>query len=110
MGRVIRTQRKGRGSIFTANTSKRQGPAKIRKYDYAERQGYIKGVVKKIVHDSGRGAPLAVVAFRDLYKYRTNKELMVAAEGMYTGQFIYCGKNAQLPIGNVLPLSSMPEG
>lgn len=54
--------------------------------------------------------PLAVVAFRDAYKYKVNKELMIAAEGMYTGQFIYCGKKAQLSIGNVLPLGSMPEG
>ena len=38
------------------------------------------------------------------------KELMVAAEGMYTGQFIYCGKKAQLTIGNVMPVGIMPEG
>ena len=29
---------------------------------------------------------------------------------MYTGQFIYAGKNATLSVGNVLPLSSVPEG
>merc|ERR1712080_522563 len=110
MGRVIRTQRKGRGSIFTANTSKRKGPCKIRKLDYAERHGYIKGVVKKIEHDSGRGAPVAVVHFRDGYQYRVNKERFIAAEGMFTGQFVYCGNKAHLTIGNVLPLGSMPEG
>ena len=38
------------------------------------------------------------------------KELLVAAEGMYTGQFIYCGKKAQLTIGNVMPIGNMPEG
>merc|ERR1712212_55536 len=38
------------------------------------------------------------------------KELLVAAEGMYTGQFIYCGKKAQLTIGNVMPVGNMPEG
>merc|ERR1712198_106932 len=38
------------------------------------------------------------------------KELMVAAEGMYTGQFVYCGKKAQLTIGNVMPIGNMPEG
>merc|ERR1711976_201931 len=31
-------------------------------------------------------------------------------EGMYTGQAIYCGKNARLAVGNVLPLGSRPEG
>lgn len=29
---------------------------------------------------------------------------------MYTGQFVYAGKRAQLAIGNVLPISEMPEG
>merc|ERR1712226_309708 len=110
MGRVIRTQRKGRGSIFTAHTSKRKGPCKLRKLDFAERHGFIKGTVKSIEHDSGRGAPVAVVHFRDSYKFKVNKERMVAAEGMYTGQFVYCGTNAQLTIGNVLPIGSMPEG
>ena len=63
--------------------------------DFAERHGYIKGVVREIIHDPGRGAPLAVVAFRDRYKYGTRKELMVAAEGLYTGQYIYCGKKGK---------------
>lgn len=46
MGRVIRAQRKGAGSIFVAHTKKRKGAAKLRPLDYAERHGYIKGVVK----------------------------------------------------------------
>ena len=29
---------------------------------------------------------------------------------MYTGQFIYAGKNAALTIGNVLPVGAVPEG
>ncbi len=29
---------------------------------------------------------------------------------MYTGQFIYAGKKANLTVGNVLPLGSVPEG
>jgi len=29
---------------------------------------------------------------------------------MYTGQFIYAGKNASLTVGNILPLGSVPEG
>ncbi|GJX49203.1 60S ribosomal protein L8-1-like protein [Tanacetum coccineum] len=38
------------------------------------------------------------------------KELFVAAEGMYTGQFLFCGKKANLMVGNVLPIGSIPEG
>jgi len=110
MGRVIRAQRKGAGSVFTAHTKCRKGAAKLRAVDFSERHGYIKGVVRDIVHDPGRGAPLAVVHFRDPYRYKIRKELFVAVEGMYTGQFIYCGKKAQLNIGNVMPIGTMPEG
>jgi len=107
---VIRGQRKGAGSVFKARSKGRKGPSKLRACDYAEREGYIKGVVREILHDPGRGAPLARVVFRDPYRFKQRKELMVAAEGMHTGQFIYCGKKAKLTVGNVLPIKSMPEG
>lgn len=110
MGRVIRGQRKGAGGIFKSHTSKRQGAAAFRSLDYVERHGYIKGVVKEIIHDSGRGAPLARVTYRDPYRYKLNHELLIAAEGMYTGQFIYSGAKANLTVGNILPLSALPEG
>merc|ERR1719253_303698 len=110
MGRTIRAQRKGVGSVFKSHTSKRQGSAKLRVLDYSEKNGYVKGVIKEIVHDSGRGAPLAKVSFRNVYKFGQKKELFIAVEGMYTGQFVYAGKNAQLKIGNCLPLSVLPEG
>ena len=29
---------------------------------------------------------------------------------MYSGQFVYCGKKAQITIGNVMPIGQMPEG
>jgi large subunit ribosomal protein L8e len=63
-----------------------------------------------VVHDAGRGAPLAKVHFKDPYRYKVQKIVFVAAEGMSTGQFIYCGKKAALTVGNVLPLGAMPEG
>lgn len=59
------------------------------------------GVVKDIIHDPGRGAPLAIVQFRDPYKYKTNKVTMIAAEGMHTGQFVYCGKKGELYLSSV---------
>ena len=110
MGRVIRAQRKGRGSVFRAHNKHRKGAAKLRAVDYAERHGYIKGVVRDIIHDPGRGAPLAKVIFRDPYRYKQKTETFIASEGMYTGQFLYCGKKANLQIGNILPIGSMPEG
>jgi len=110
MGRVIRSQRKGAGGIFKAHTFHRKGAARHRKLDFAERRGYIRGVIKDIVHDPGRGAPLAKVQFRHTYKFRNVTETFIAVEGMYTGQYVYCGKKAELFVGNVLPLGEMPEG
>jgi len=111
MGRVIRAQRKGRpGGVFKSHNKHRKGAAKYRVLDFGERHGYVKGVVREIIHDPGRGAPLARVVFRHPYRYRKVEQNFVAAEGLFTGQFIYCGKKAQIKVGNVLPLKSMPEG
>ena len=110
MGRVIRKCRKGKGSVFTSHSTGRIAPCKLRKLDQIEREGYIKGVVKDIVHDPGRGAPLAKVVFRDPHKYKLRTEYFVASEGMHTGQHIFCGRKAQITVGNILPLNAMPEG
>ena len=56
---------------------------------------YVKGVVKDIVHDPGRGAPLAKVVFRDTYRYKQRVEYFIAVEGMFTGQFIYAGSKGK---------------
>jgi large subunit ribosomal protein L8e len=72
------------------------------------------------VHDSGRGAPLAKVIFRDPYKFKHRTEYFVAVEGMFTGQFVYAGAKgnysiyyyliAALSVGNILPVNALPEG
>ena len=110
MGRVVRGQRKGAGSVFTAHVTTRKGAAKHRAIDFGERHGYLRGLVKEIIHDPGRGAPLARVVFKHPYRYKNTEELFIAAEGMYTGQFIFCGAKAELSVGNVLPLAKVPEG
>lgn len=122
MGKVIRGQRKGKGGIFTSHSRLRKGPVKFRKLDYAERHGYIKGVIKDIIHEPGRGAPLAKVQFQNPYRFKRDSELIVAVEGMYSGQFIYCGKKGALlllllffplsprPFDGWLPITARPFG
>jgi ribosomal protein L2 len=95
-GRVIRGQRKGRGSIFTSQTKHRKGACGLRGVDFAERNGYVRGVVKEIIHDPGRGAPVAKVQFANRYKFKKDNVQWTATEGTYTGQFIYCGKRGEL--------------
>ncbi|KAF0992415.1 hypothetical protein HZS_150, partial [Henneguya salminicola] len=110
MGRVIRAQRKGSSGIYKARVCKRVGAPKFRILDFSERNGYIRGKITKIVHDPGRGAPLAIVHFRDPYRFKIRKEIFIATEGMHTGQYVYCGKKATLHTGNTLPLHNIPEG
>jgi len=110
MGRPVRAQRKGVGGIFKSHTRTRKGAAKLRSLDYSESNGYVKGVVKEIIHDPGRGAPLARVVFRHPYKFKSVSQNFVAVEGLYSGQFVYCGRKAAIKIGNVLPVGAMPEG
>merc|ERR1712232_1536307 len=100
----------GKSTVFKAHTRTRKGAVKLRALDFAEKHGYIRGVVKEIIHDPGRGAPVAKVQFLNAYKYKRDTELLIATEGMYTGQFVYCGKKADLVVGNCLPLNQVPEG
>ena len=57
MGRVIRSQRKGAGSVFKSHNKHRKGPTRLRPLDYAERHGYVKvwRIVVGGVYD--RGSP-----------------------------------------------------
>ena len=105
MGKIILAQRKGRGVNFESRNKHRIGPAKLRTLDYAERHGVIRGVVREIKHDPGRGAPLAVVSFRNPYKFQKVKNTFVAVEGMYTGQYVFCGKKAKLTLGNICQIT-----
>merc|ERR1719483_1791529 len=73
-------------------------------------RNYVKGKVRDIIHDSGRGAPLAVGEYYNQRGYCKKKSYMGAVEGMFTGQFVFSGAKADIKVGNCLPLSAMPEG
>jgi len=62
MGRPLRAQRKGETHtlIFRAHNKHRKGAAKLRVNDFAERQGYVKGVVKEIVFGTARDRMLSI--------------------------------------------------
>merc|ERR1711976_557988 len=64
-------------SVYKSHNFHRVAPCRLRVADYAERHGYVKGVVKDIIHDPGRGAPLALVQFNDSNHYRKTNEHFV---------------------------------
>uniref|UniRef100_A0A8C2BIG8 Large ribosomal subunit protein uL2 n=2 Tax=Cyprinus carpio TaxID=7962 RepID=A0A8C2BIG8_CYPCA len=89
MGRVIRGQRKGAGSVFKAHVKHRKGAAKLRHIDFAERHGYIKGIVKLPWLRRGQ-----------------NCSLQLKASTLGSSSTVA----RKLNIGNVLPVGTMPEG
>jgi large subunit ribosomal protein L2 len=70
-----------------------------------EREGVIHGQVLNIVHEPGRGSPLASVKLETGETYYT-----VIPEGVYDGQPTQMGSKAAVDVGNVLPLGEVPEG
>ncbi|MHA1631316.1 MAG: 50S ribosomal protein L2 [Candidatus Freyarchaeota archaeon] len=103
MGKRILVQRRGRGSpTFTAPTHRRRGVVKHRTLGDVT---VLRGKVITLLHDPGRGAPLAKVVFEDGIE-----QLMLAPEGVSVGQEVEYGPGASLKIGNTLPLKNIPEG
>ena len=107
MGKRLLVQRRGRGgSVFISPSWKRVGPVRYRPYNPQEfKEKVLVGYVKELMHDPGRGAPVARVVFEDGVEM-----LMVAVEGMAVGQKIYYGENAPLVLGSILPVKNIPEG
>lgn len=62
------------------------------------------GEVIDIVHERGRGAPVAIVSFKE------DDCMVPASEGMYTGQKVLIGDDAPVAIGNVTKIKNVPEG
>lgn len=65
----------------------------------------LKGRVVELIHDPGRWVPLARIKLENGAEFLTP-----AAEGTYVGQVIEIGPGARPANGNILPLSSIPEG
>ncbi|VVB99134.1 50S ribosomal protein L2 [uncultured archaeon] len=106
MGKLLKQQRRGKGSFAYRATSHRyKAELAHLKYDDLERHGVRRGQVIGFVDDPARGAILMQVLFED-----GMLNFMLAPEGAYIGQEVFTGAEAKLGLGNALPLSRMPEG
>jgi len=104
MGSRLRQQRRGKGG--PTYEAKHKG-LKAGYNDLSGKQAKEKqfGQVIDLVKESGRSSILALLEFED-----NSTNYVIAAEGIAVGQRIEAGKKARVEIGNVLPLSSIPEG
>lgn len=106
MGKRIIVRRRGRGSAtFRAPTHRRVGEAGLPPMNIKELSGTLRGEVKDLLHDPGRGAPLALISFEN-----GQTCYLPAPEELSVGQEVLRGVTAPPEIGNILPLKSVPEG
>ncbi len=105
MGKRIIARRRGRGtSIFRAPTHRRLSEVSYPPLP-AGTSTTLKGIVKDILHESGRGTPLALVRFEN------DEEMYIPApEGLGVQKDVALGPSANVEIGNIKPVSSIPEG
>lgn len=101
MGRPLLSQRRGKGSPSFTAPSHRFKTAVCYKNDTKDVQT---AQVIAIVDDPARTVVLV------LLKYQDEEIMLPAAEGIKVGDTIQQGENAELKIGNILPLGKIPEG
>lgn len=102
MGKKLRVQRRGRGTP----TFKAKKTGKIAPIRYpVQETGSLNGVVRDLLHEPGRGAPIAYIELEEGSGY-----YIAAPEGVYIDQDVVIGQGAPLQVGNSLPVGSIPEG
>jgi len=102
MGKKLKVQRRGRGTpTFRAKKMGKIAPIKYPKQE----AGSLNGVVRDLLHEPGRGAPLVYVELEGGAGY-----YVAAPEGVHIDQKVVLGQDAPLRVGNVLPVGSIPEG
>lgn len=102
MGKRIYVQRRGKGSqLFRAASQKRIAPLIYP----SESDEAVYGIVEDLLHEPGRGAPIAHIRLENGDSYYN-----VAVEGLHIGQRIGFGPSVPLHTGNVLLLRDIPSG
>ena len=89
-------------------TVRHQGGGEKRKYrviDFKRNKDGIKGTVASIEYDPNRTANIALIKYSD-----GEKRYIIAPKGLKVGDVIESGENADIKVGNCLPLSKIPEG
>ena len=102
MGKRILQRHQGKGGLqYRAPT---KGKFAVVGYPFIATEQTVEGKVIKIVHERGREYPLAQIDVSGRRSY------IPAVLGMTIGSSIQIGSQAAVASGNVLPLTSIPEG
>lgn len=96
--------RNSRGKI----TVRHKGGGYRKKYriiDFKRNKDGIAGTVASIEYDPNRTANIALIVYAD-----GEKRYIIAPEGLKVGNVLYSGPDADIQIGNALPLANIPVG
>jgi large subunit ribosomal protein L2 len=78
---------------------------KLRLIDFKRDKAGVPGKVAAIEYDPNRTARIALIHYRD-----GDKRYILAPTGLEVGTIVQAGPDAEIRVGNALPLRSMPSG
>jgi large subunit ribosomal protein L2 len=106
MGKRILVQRRGRGTTtFRAKSHRRRGAVRYPPLALMPKRGYISATIDDLLHEPGRGCPIAQLTLDD-----GSTHLSLVPEGTAVGEHIRIGPKAGIRAGYILPLGKIPEG
>jgi large subunit ribosomal protein L2 len=105
---VVTLKKQGGRNNYGQITVRHQGGGAKRKYriiDFLRTKDGIIGTVAAIEYDPNRSANIALINYAD-----GEKRYIIAPKGLTVGMKIESGVQADIKVGNNLPLSNIPEG
>lgn len=104
---VSKSKTAGRNS-YGHITVRHRGGGHKRKYrviDFKRNKDNVPATVKAIEYDPNRSANIALLVYAD-----GTKSYILAPKGLKVGQKVQSGKDADIKVGNALPLENIPVG
>ena len=89
-------------------TVRHRGGGVKRKYrlvDFKRNKDGITAIVKSIEYDPNRSANIALIAYKD-----GERAYIIAPKDLHVGDVVVSGKDADIKVGNALPIENIPVG
>ena len=89
-------------------TVRHRGGGVKRKYrlvDFKRNKDGIRGTVQSIEYDPNRSANIALISYKD-----GEKAYIIAPKDLHVGDIVESGENADIKVGNALPIANIPVG
>ena len=105
---VVTLKKKGGRNNTGRITVRHHGGGAKRKYriiDFKRNKDGVIGTVSSIEYDPNRSSNIALITYAD-----GEKRYIIAPKGLKVGNKIESGENADIKVGNCLPLANIPEG